>query len=125
MNALCFFSFYNFDFFRIPFRAQNRAKGAQSQASSRQRVTNQVIRKGWLVLGGGGFMKGSKEYWFTLSGILYVLLLAKSFVEVATLSHSINNKYRQLLCEFFRLISPPAEYSAQSGRLVYFVMSGL
>lgn len=47
--------------------AQNRAKGAQSQASSRQRVTNQVIRKGWLVLGGGGFMKGSKEYWFTLS----------------------------------------------------------
>ncbi|XP_002164260.2 dynamin-1 isoform X1 [Hydra vulgaris] len=46
--------------------AQNRAAG-DTGAPQRQRVTNQVIRKGWLLLGGGGFMKASKEYWFTLS----------------------------------------------------------
>lgn len=45
--------------------AQNRAAGGQPAA--RKRVGNQIIRKGWLVLGGGGFMKGSREYWFTLS----------------------------------------------------------
>ena len=49
------------------YRAQNTASGNPTQ-SHRKNVGNQIIRKGWLLLGGGGFMKASKEYWFTLSG---------------------------------------------------------
>ena len=49
------------------YRAQNTASGNPAQLH-RKNVGNQIIRKGWLLLGGGGFMKASKEYWFTLSG---------------------------------------------------------
>ena len=45
--------------------AQSRASGAGNQ--QRKQVGNQVIRKGWLMLGGGSFMKGSKDYWFVLT----------------------------------------------------------
>jgi len=48
--------------------AQNRASGTGGQQQGRrQKVTNQVIRKGWLQLGGGGVLKGSKDYWFVLT----------------------------------------------------------
>ena len=55
--------------FCYPIRAQNRASGGGGQQQGRrQKVTNQVIRKGWLQLGGGGVLKGSKDYWFVLTG---------------------------------------------------------
>ena len=55
------------------FRAQNRASGIGGQQQGRrQKVTNQVIRKGWLQLGGGGVLKGSKDYWFVLTGKLFL-----------------------------------------------------
>ena len=52
----------------IIFRAQSRASGTGESRSRKVNVSNQVIRKGWLTMGGGGFMKVSKDYWFVLSG---------------------------------------------------------
>jgi len=47
--------------------AQSKASGAGETRSRKVNVSNQVIRKGWLTMGGGGFMKASKDYWFVLS----------------------------------------------------------
>lgn len=73
-------------------RAQNRASGAGGQQGGRrQKVTNQVIRKGWLQLGGGGFMKGSKDYWFVLTGTTNIdFLFYFTFLIVELLSTVIN-----------------------------------
>jgi len=45
--------------------AQKRAENQNSGGG--QKTTNQVVRKGWMTLNTGGFMKGSKELWFVLT----------------------------------------------------------
>ncbi|XP_065067999.1 dynamin-1-like [Rhopilema esculentum] len=47
--------------------AQSKASNSGETRSRKLNVGNQVIRKGWLTLGGGGFMKVSKDYWFVLT----------------------------------------------------------
>ena len=40
---------------------------AEAASAGPKQATNQIVRKGWLGIGSGGVLKGSKEQWFVLT----------------------------------------------------------